>query len=89
MYPVLYRPYKAPTFEDIFETDHSSKTEAEQQAASVLQLGPQAAGGRTSEPLLQFSNILSEYSRSALPQHQRRSRGSAHPRQRRRRSTGC
>ena len=36
----------------------------------MLQLGPQAAGGRTSEPLLQFSNILSEYSRSALPQHQ-------------------
>ena len=36
----------------------------------MLQLGPQAAGGRTSEPLLQFSNILSEYSRTALPQHQ-------------------
>ena len=36
----------------------------------MLQLGPQAAGGRTSEPLLQFSNILSEYSRSALPQQQ-------------------
>ena len=67
---MLSRPYKAPTFEDIFETDHSSKAEAEQQAASVLQLGPPAAGGRTSEPLLQFSNILSEYSRSALPQHQ-------------------
>ena len=36
----------------------------------MLQLGPPAAGGRTSEPLLQFSNILSEYSRSALPQQQ-------------------
>ena len=35
-----------------------------------MQLGPQAAGGRPSEPLLQFSNILSEYSRSALPQQQ-------------------
>ena len=34
----------------------------------MLQLGPPAAGGRTSEPLLQFSNILSEYSRTALPQ---------------------
>merc|ERR1719330_601030 len=64
------RPYKAPTFEDIFETDHSSKAEAEQQAASVLQLGPPAAGGRTSDPLQQFSNILSEYSRTSLPQQQ-------------------
>ena len=36
----------------------------------MLQLGPPAAGGRTSDPLQQFSNILSEYSRTSLPQQQ-------------------
>lgn len=69
------RPYKVPSFEDIFETDHSSKSEQkpESQQQVVLNLNnPSGGQGQGQSPntrpenLFKFSNVLSEFSRNSF-----------------------
>jgi len=61
------RPYKVPSFEDIFETDHSSRTDPE--PASPQNPSPGVLGGNLKTPssqnLFQLSNILSENNRNS------------------------
>jgi len=58
------RPYKVPTFEEIFEKDHSATTEAAQQV--VLNLRPGNAGSEAhTNNLMTFSNNLSENNRNS------------------------
>ena len=71
---LYFRPYKVPSFEDIFETDHSSKSEQEtesqqesQQVVLNLQSGGQAQSlNKRPLDLAKFSNVLSEYNRNSF-----------------------
>lgn len=62
------RPYKVPTFEEIFETDHSTKDEVEEEPQKVvLNLNSNRVGSPTEQKnLFQFSNLLSENNRNSL-----------------------
>merc|ERR1719510_1334971 len=55
------RPYKVPTFEEIFEVDHSATTEAAQHVLLNLNPGDGGqAGGQNRKNVMTFSNKLSE-----------------------------
>ena len=62
------RPYKVPTFEEIFETDHSNKQESDQEASQqiVLNLNSNKQTQSDQKNLFKFSNLLSENSRNSL-----------------------
>ena len=59
------RPYKVPTFEEIFEVDHSATTEAAQHVVLNLKPADGGAGGGPSQNVLTFSNKFSENNRNS------------------------
>ena len=69
-----FRPYKAPSFEDIFETDHSSKAERKSESQQVVLNLNHPSGGqghgqslnKRPEDRFKFSNVLSEFSRNSF-----------------------
>ena len=70
----IFRPYKVPSFEDIFETDHSSKAEQKSESQQVVLNLNHPSGGqgqgqslsKRPEDLLKFSNVLSEFNRNSF-----------------------
>ena len=70
----LFRPYKVPSFEDIFETDHSLKAEQKSESQQVVLNLNHPSGGqghgqslnKRPEDLLKFSNVLSEFNRNSF-----------------------
>ena len=70
----MFRPYKVPSFEDIFETDHSSKSERKPESQQVVLNLNNPSGGqgqgqslnKRPEDRFKFSNVLSEFSRNSF-----------------------
>merc|ERR1712178_238978 len=67
------RQYKVPTFEEIFETDHSNPAvgENEEPQKVVLNLNPSLGGKQQNSQkqqknLFRFSNLLTEHNRNSL-----------------------